>query len=487
MTNSQPDPALPAWIDWAAAEVLRGGPQWETAADGMAQCACSADPDTVSEGLRGIFSGVIEKIADSFDSEGWQLYVAFFSRVIAVVRNLPAGRSINQCLIEYGLLNSEDIITRYRRVRIPRYVSRLAENHSVVVVLSRITTGADVAVTGVILNRLRQDFPALPLSLAGPSKSAALFAGDPAIQPLEVPYPRHGGLAERLSVWICLKNKLDALRKQHGAQRVFVIDPDSRMTQLGLLPVCPDEHYLLFESRCFSAGGGQALGELTNAWLQRVLGPGTAARPWLCPPAADFELGRQVRQTFGGDKRPLICINFGVGENHLKRIPGDFEFEAIRRIVKEGWGVILDQGSGTEESARTNGIIGQLTAAGVPVVRWADHDQSTPADCSPQVLTWNGSLTDLAALAAASDLYIGYDSAGQHLASAIGTPTITVFTGYTSPMMPVRWKPTGAGPSVLLPIGLEDRPLVETKKRLLQQILDEAKQILDSHGKLNRK
>ena len=33
----------------------------------------------------------------------------------------------------------------------------------------------------------------------------------------------------------------------------IVIDPDSRLTQLGLLPICREEDYYFFESRSFGA------------------------------------------------------------------------------------------------------------------------------------------------------------------------------------------------------------------------------------------
>jgi ADP-heptose:LPS heptosyltransferase len=49
----------------------------------------------------------------------------------------------------------------------------------------------------------------------------------------------------------------------------------------------------------------------------------------------------------------------------------------------------------------------------------------------------------LAGLMGESDLYIGYDSAGQHIAAALGVPCIDVFAGYSSPRMLDRWRPTG--------------------------------------------
>jgi ADP-heptose:LPS heptosyltransferase len=56
---------------------------------------------------------------------------------------------------------------------------------------------------------------------------------------------------------------------------------------------------------------------------------------------------------------------------------------------------------------------------------------------------WNGRIGVLAALIAQSDLYVGYDSAGQHIAAALGVPCIDVFAGFSSSRMLERWRPFG--------------------------------------------
>jgi ADP-heptose:LPS heptosyltransferase len=58
----------------------------------------------------------------------------------------------------------------------------------------------------------------------------------------------------------------------------------------------------------------------------------------------------------------------------------------------------------------------------------------------------------LAALIGESDLYIGYDSAGQHIAAALGVPCIDVFAGSSSPRMLDRWKPTGKAETRVVPV-----------------------------------
>jgi ADP-heptose:LPS heptosyltransferase len=56
---------------------------------------------------------------------------------------------------------------------------------------------------------------------------------------------------------------------------------------------------------------------------------------------------------------------------------------------------------------------------------------------------WDGSFAGFAAIVAAARLYVGYDSAGQHVAAAAGVPLISIFAGFPAPRMFDRWRPTG--------------------------------------------
>jgi ADP-heptose:LPS heptosyltransferase len=58
---------------------------------------------------------------------------------------------------------------------------------------------------------------------------------------------------------------------------------------------------------------------------------------------------------------------------------------------------------------------------------------------------YQGDYAPFAGMITRSRLYIGYDSAGQHVAAAAGTPLVSVFRGYASERMFQRWRPTGAG------------------------------------------
>jgi ADP-heptose:LPS heptosyltransferase len=83
----------------------------------------------------------------------------------------------------------------------------------------------------------------------------------------------------------------------------------------------------------------------------------------------------------------------------------------------------------------------------------------------PELAVWRGRIGLLAALIGESDLYIGYDSVGQHIASAMGAPCIDVFGGFSSRRMLDRWRPTGKSETrvvVVEPGAREKEVLAET-------------------------
>ena len=62
---------------------------------------------------------------------------------------------------------------------------------------------------------------------------------------------------------------------------------------------------------------------------------------------------------------------------------------------------------------------------------------------------WEGSFAGFAHVIAGSSLYVGYDSAGQHVAAACGVPLISIFAGFAAPRMFDRWRPSGPRATVI--------------------------------------
>ncbi len=355
--------------------------------------AASDNQDVARPASKALFQVLAERLADLFELRFCDTYAALFSEVISSI--IPE-------------LKAPELLARYQRVRTPRCFDGDPDRVQRVFVLSRVTLGADIAITSVVLDAAKRRFPQAEIILVGSEKSWQLFAADPRIAHLPVSY-RRGTLRDRLAVWPQLR---DAMNRPGGV----VIDPDSRLTQLGLLPVCPEENYFFFESRSYGGDGGDSLTTLTRRWLAETFGvPG--ALPYMAP---------AYRPEFAG--QPVIAVSLGVGENPAKRIADPFEAELLQALARRDALVLVDKGGGEEEAARVERAIG-LSGAGPDRIR-----------------AWQGPFAGFAATIAASRLYVGYDSAGQHAAAASGTPLVSVFGGFVSPPMFARWRPTGAGP-----------------------------------------
>ncbi len=345
------------------------------------------------------FRVVVEGLADRFEPALCDVYAELFAQVIEAA--VPGVRA-------------SELAARYRRVRCPRAITGEPRR---VFVLSRVTLGADVAVTSVLLDAAKRRFPDAEVWLVGGRKNWELFAADPRVRHLPVAY-RRGTLHDRLRVWTELRELL-------ARPESIVIDPDSRLTQLGLLPVCPEEDYFFFESRGYGGTGDESLPVLTRRWAAEIFGIADASA-YAAPVPQD---------TAPAD----ITISLGVGDNPAKRIADPFEEQLLRYLAGRRVSICIDKGAGGEEAARVERAIARSGAV---------------------VETWNGSFAGFAGRIARSSLYIGYDSAGQHVAAACGIPLVSIFAGFPCPRMLSRWRPTGNCKIEVIPVDDPDPPVV---------------------------
>lgn len=363
----------------------------------LARLALDEDEAVALIASRNLFGTLVEGLADRFEPALCDAYARLFSRVIAAALT---GLDPAALTARYNAV---------RRVRPPEF------EPADVYVLSRVTLGADIAVTSLLMDGARQRYPQARLWFAGPRKAWELFEGSD-WSFLEVPYGRTALLRDRLSAFAPLERALS----QPG---VLLLDPDSRLTQLGMLPVCPAGAHHLFESRGFGGDSHAPLPALAREWIRQTLGV-ERCEPWFHPRVDHALPGRNV-----------AAVSFGIGENPAKRVADPFEEQTLRYLLDRGWQVLLDTGApGGEEDQRVRAAVTRLGAAGQRIALHA------------------GSFASFAAFIAGAQLYVGYDSAGQHVAAALDVPLVSIFGGFPCERMFERWQPDGLGPKRVIAV-----------------------------------
>jgi ADP-heptose:LPS heptosyltransferase len=423
--------------------------QTAPARDAIAQlCELSAQPELelARLGSATLFRDVVERLNDSFAPESCAAYDRVFAQVIEYFRRLPAGSELDEKLRQFGLPNEAALLKRKARLAHPRLPE--IEDIRKVLLLSRVTIGADVAVTSVLIAGVRQRYPQAEIVLLGSAKLCELFGGEARIRVRELPYERGGTVLARLQSWLAV---VRAVKEEASAVETLVLDPDSRLTQLGLLPVLEPRleeagRYVFFESRRFGHETNLPLGQLTTRWWQTLSGIKTPLFPQLALPAEHVRYGQALVQKLRQAGRPqVVSLSFGVGGNANKRVNHAFEIALLRQLLQNS-ALILDKGGAPEERAQIDTLTAALRAEGHQILELKAENAAAQLQMESSqwaVATWDGSIGAFAGLIAASDQYIGYDSSGQHIAAALGVPTLTVFVNSNSPRFVQRWQPFG--------------------------------------------
>jgi lipopolysaccharide heptosyltransferase II len=126
------------------------------------------------------------------------------------------------------------------------------------------------------------------------------------------------------------------------------------------------------------------------------------------------------------DRRLRIAVHVGAG-TPAKRWPDDHWRDLVAwLVVRLGAEVVLV--GGKEERIIARHITGRSPYRGV--------------------IDWTGQLgvAELAAVIGQSDLFVGADSGPAHLAAAVGTPAVVLFSGTNDPR---QWRPWGSGVTVV--------------------------------------
>ena len=382
---------------------------------------------------------------------------------------------MNRSLNEFQIYSQDDILERIKAIRLDTKILPRQKEIKKILLLSRVTIGADVAVTSIIIQRLTELFPKAEIVLIGGSKLDEIYGGNPNIRLYQTSYNRKGGLLERLSSWQrVLKIILQELASC-PLQNTILIDPDSRLSQLGVLPLISPDHYFFFDSRSeVSFAGNMSMAQLTNAWLNKVTGVNDFRYPavWLSPSNMQSARGLYSKLKNNGAQR-IIAANFGVGGNPRKRVGRLLETELLHSLLQEpGTVIILDKGFGDEEIDYATLLLNDVKGKG-HLTQDAILDGEFDSDIRQGVIGMRTSIGEIAAIIANCDEYIGYDSACQHIAAALKTPCLTIFAGSNNKRFIRRWSAFGPNSCQIVHVDTLTNPTSIDVQDIIIRIMNE--------------
>jgi len=435
----------------------------------------SQDPGLNSVAARALFSIIIESLCDEFEELQTETYNRVMTQVITFCRKLSAGRELDRSLNNFRIYSPRDLLERIKTIRMEaRSLSRHRDIRKILI-LSRVTIGADVAVTSIIIQRLAELYPKAEMVLIGGRKLDEIYGGNPRIRLQRAEYERNGGLLERLSNWQLVLNIIQQELASCPLDHTILVDPDSRLSQLGVLPVIPPDHYYFFDSRSdVSFAGNMSMAQLTNAWLDKATGVEDFRYPavWLLPGPMQKAAGLYHRLKDNGTHR-VITINFGVGGNPRKKVGRFLEQELLLSLLQEpNTVIVLDKGLGEKELQYSNSLLDAVKQKGYPIED-AVFDTEFDSHISSGVIGLQTRIGEIAAIIAKCDEYIGYDSACQHIAAALQTPCLTIFAGSNNMRFIRRWSAFGANSCQIVHVDTLSDPTAVDAEDIIIRIMNE--------------
>lgn len=406
----------------------------------VAAIATMTDADVARAGLRSLFGGIVEPLNDAYSEPLRLAYYRTFAQVINFCRHTPEGTALDQQLAAFGLDTARDLEERTLRIRQPRRLS--AEDCAQVrqvFVLSRVTLGAEIALTSLVFAKALQAFANAEIVFIGSNTAFSLFADNPRLRLAATAYERKGGLTGRLNTWLEL---LATLRAAISDPSHIVIDADTRLSQIGLLPLLDDDQRYYFFDPTLRAE--QQLADALSGWLEATFVEATAAgrnpaalTGKLFLPSADHDVARAMlapftpsttsTQSADGDST-LIGIHLGTGGATDKMLSPEFETSLILQLLQAGATVLLYKGVDTQEEQRSTALLTALGEHGVNTVEVSEVSTTPDAVNNPRVIAFAGTRIGVsAALLAACQHIICYSSSSKHIAGALGVPVSVIF------------------------------------------------------------
>src|SRR5690606_22495284 len=155
--------------------------------DRLAELALSPDPRVAAEGTRVLFERIVEPLCDGFTQRGADTYRRLFAQVVDVARRKTQCSALDDALKAAGLRTERDLL-RTPSPKRPTAAERARVR--LVIVLSRLTLGADVAISMPLLRHAEIAFPNAEIAFVGTEGAQVIARSFARVRHVNVPYGR---------------------------------------------------------------------------------------------------------------------------------------------------------------------------------------------------------------------------------------------------------------------------------------------------------
>ena len=397
-----------------------------------------------------LYQQIILPLCDDFTTQSAHLSLLILATFIQQKAN-TIDKESRQALDREGLHTTDQLLARlYRIFNNTALTIEHQQQIQKICILSRVTIGADISITSIIIQRLHQQFPKIPITIIGPAHLPQLF-NYPFLHHCPFEFIRNQSDYSQPGHWIHLQQLISKEQHHLQQQEFLLIDPDTRISQLGLLPLAPEQSTKVLPSR-IDQTKPYSLSEITNSWLDSLL----QTTAYIYPALAIQSSVPPVKNTDF-----TIVINFGVGQDLRKRVSLQFEKELILALIQQGESrIILDSGQGMDELDQAH-TIEDFIKKQAGFIK-SPHSFQRIQD----------SISVLASHIQQAHLFIGYDSCSGHIATACQIPSIICFKGAPNPRFYDRWLPENqAGHAYCLKI-TQKQLTDEERSLLIHSIID---------------
>lgn len=433
---------------------------------------CWRDSEDTSDLDRDFMMYFVEPLKDSFGKDEGEFYAGVFAELIVAA----AGKSnkIKEWLAQIKIDSrapEEDLVERH--IALLKQKSPLSNEQTKkirkVIILSRATIGADSLVSSLLVRRVIREFrnaDVIFVDAAGIGNQLLSVPGlisvsqfiDQMEEVVSLRWNRNGfSILEGLEYSVDLYNYIKIITQGFQQYEYILLDPDSRLSQTGMMPLIhPGSHYFIDTSVTDSEkkeNNIKSLGEICSSYLNHILGGYSDNYPRLEIRKNCFDDVRGIFKSLALTGKTVVTVHFGA-EPESKFLSLDFEKSLILKLLELRVIPVLVRSPKESEEEKIRYHVKEIKAEGRKVTELTliGGEYKVDGAQAADIYTFKGDIGIFAALVKRSNLYIGYDSLGQHIAAASGTPTITVFAGHINQAFLKRWTPFGEGQITIIEI-----------------------------------